>query len=141
MHETTLPEQPNEQGLAAFAQRAEQPDDRPVVMLNLLAFAPAGGRERYEQYGAAVAPLLERVGGRIVYAGEAAPPLLGADRWDMVALVEYPTRQAFLAMVGSPEYRAIAHLRTEALTRGELHPLDSLAAAELPRAADAGADR
>lgn len=25
---------------------------------------------------------------------------------------------------GSDEYRAIAHLRTEALTEGELHPLD-----------------
>jgi hypothetical protein len=27
-------------------------------------------------------------------------------------------------MVGSAEYQAIAHLRTEALTRGELHPMD-----------------
>ncbi len=43
----------------------------------------------------------------------------------MVLLVEYPTRQAFLDMVGSPEYAAIAHLRTEALAEGQLHPLDS----------------
>ena len=97
-------------------------------MLNLLAFQPDGGRARYEQYAAAVAPLLERAGGRILYAGEAAPPLLGSDRWDLVALVEYPSRQAFLDMVGSPEYQAIAHLRTEALSAGELHPLDTLAA-------------
>jgi hypothetical protein len=27
-------------------------------------------------------------------------------------------------MIQSPEYQAIAHLRTEALTKGELHPLD-----------------
>jgi uncharacterized protein (DUF1330 family) len=128
MDETTLPERPNERGFAAFAQRAEQAGDGPVTMLNLLAFAPDGGRERYEQYAVAVAPLLERAGGRIVYAGEAVPPLLGDDAWDVVALVEYPTRQAFLDMVGSPEYLAIAHLRTEALTRGELHPLDTLAA-------------
>ena len=39
-------------------------------------------------------------------------------------LVEYPTRQAFLDMVGSAEYQAIGHLRTEALARGELHPMD-----------------
>ena len=58
----------------------------------------------------------------------ACPALLGAARWDLVALVEYPTRQAFLDMVSSPEYQAIAHLRTEALTAGELHPLDTLAA-------------
>ena len=27
-------------------------------------------------------------------------------------------------MIASPEYAAIAHLRTEALERSELHPLD-----------------
>ncbi len=128
MDETTLPERPNEEGFAAFAQRAQQDGDGPVTMLNLLAFAPDGGQERYAEYGAAVAPLLERAGGRVVYAGQAVPPLLGDDRWDLVALVEYPTRQAFLDMVSSPEYLAIAHLRSEALAKGELHPLDTLAA-------------
>ncbi|HXE44100.1 MAG TPA: DUF1330 domain-containing protein [Conexibacter sp.] len=130
-----LPEQPNAEGLAAFAQRAGKPDGGPVVMLNLLALKPDDGRARYEAYGAAVAPLLERVGGRILYAGEAAPALLGAERWDLVALVEYPTRQAFLDMVSSPEYQAIAHLRSEALGRGELHPLDTFAAADAIAAA------
>jgi uncharacterized protein (DUF1330 family) len=42
----------------------------------------------------------------------------------MVVLVEYPSRQAFLDMTGSPEYQAIGHLRTEALVKGELHPMD-----------------
>lgn len=115
------PERPNDQGLSAFAGRA---DEGPVTMLNLLRLKPDGGRERYEEYGAAVAPLLEKVGGRIASAGSASPALLGEESWDVVALVEYPTRQAFLDMVGSPEYQAIAHLRTEALERGELHPLD-----------------
>ncbi len=124
-----LPEQPNPDGFAAFAQRAAQEGDGPVTMLNLLALQPDGGRARYEQYGAAVALLLARAGGRILYAGEAVPPLLGDGRWDLVALVEYPSRQAFLDMVGSPEYQAIAHLRTEALAKGELHPLDTLGAA------------
>lgn len=133
--EMDLPERPNEAGLAAFAQRARQDGDGPVTMLNLLAFQPDGGQERYAEYGAAVAPLLERVGGRIAYAGQAAPPLLGGGAWDMVALVEYPTRQAFLDMVSSPEYQAIAHLRTEALTAGELHPLDTLMAADVLRRA------
>jgi uncharacterized protein (DUF1330 family) len=96
----------------------------PVAMLNLLAFRPEGGRERYEEYGAAVAPLLEKVGGKIVWFGAPAAPLLGDGSWDLVVLVEYPTRQAFLDMVGSEEYRAIEHLRSEALTKGELHPMD-----------------
>jgi uncharacterized protein (DUF1330 family) len=97
-------------------------------MLNLLAFRPDGGRERYDGYGAAVAPLLEKLGGRIVFLGEPAPALLGEDSWDLVELVElveYPSRQAFLDMIGSPEYQAIGPLRTEALTRGELHPIDT----------------
>lgn len=119
-----MPERPNPDGLAAFGERAEG-DDGPLVMLNLLAFRPDGGRERYGEYGAAVAPLLERAGGRVAYAGDSAPPLLGGDRWDMVLLVEYPTRRSFLDMIGSSEYQAIAHLRTEALVRGELHPVET----------------
>jgi len=118
-----MPEQPNEEGFAAFSARAG--DGTPVTMLNLLAFKPDGGRERYEEYGTAVAPLLEKVGGRIAWLGEASPPLLGEESWDLVALVEYPSRQAFLEMVGSEEYQAIAHLRDEALARGELHPVDA----------------
>ena len=128
MEASAQPEKLNEEGFAAFAERAG--DGGPVVMLNLLAFKPAGGEERYLEYGAAVAPLLEKAGGRIVFAGAAAPALIGEDGWDVVALVEYPSRQAFLEMIGSPEYQEIAHLRTEALVKGELHPLDQ--AANLP---------
>lgn len=112
----------NQEGFAAFAERAGE--DAPVVMLNLLAFKPDGGRERYEEYGDAVAPLLEKAGGRIVFMGAPASALLGEDSWDLVALVEYPTRQAFLDMIASAEYQAIGHLRTEALVKGELHPMD-----------------
>jgi uncharacterized protein (DUF1330 family) len=112
----------NREGFAAFSARAGE--QAPVVMLNLLAFEPDGGRERYEEYGAAVAPLLEKVGGRIVFLGLPATPLLGDGGWDLVVLVEYPTRAAFQEMIGSPEYQAIAHLRTEALVKGELHPME-----------------
>lgn len=122
MEATPRPERVNEEGFAALAARAD--DGSPVVMLNLLAFEPDGGEERYMEYGAAIAPLLEQAGGRIVFAGVPSAALLGDDSWDLVALVEYPSRRAFLDMVGSPEYQAIAHLRTEALTKGELHPLD-----------------
>lgn len=96
----------------------------PVVMLNLLRFLPDGGRERYEEYGTAVAPLLEKVGAKVSFLGEAAAPLLGDAPWDLVLLVEYPTRQAFLDLVGSEEYSEIADLRIEALAEAELHPLD-----------------
>lgn len=125
MEASAQPEQLNQDGLAAFGARAG--DGKPVVMLNLLAFKREGGRERYEEYGAAVAPLLEKVGGRIVFLGEPATALIGDGSWDLVALVEYPSRQTFLDMVGSPEYRAVEHLRSEALEKGELHPMDQAA--------------
>jgi uncharacterized protein (DUF1330 family) len=120
--ESSRAEPLSKEGFAAFAGRAGE--DAPVVMLNLLAFEPDGGRERYEEYGEAVAPSLEKVGGRIVFMGVPSPALLGEGSWDLAVLVEYPTRQAFLDMIGSAEYQAIGHLRTEALVRSELHPMD-----------------
>lgn len=115
------PEVPNEEGFADLSRRL---GEGPVAMLNLLAFRPGGGQERYAEYGAAVLPLLEGVGGRVVFQAAAAPALLGEESWDLVLLVEYPTRGAFLEMIQSSEYQAISHLRTEALARSELHPLD-----------------
>jgi uncharacterized protein (DUF1330 family) len=114
-----------------FQRLVERMGEGPVLMLNLLAFKPDGGAERYAEYGQAVAPLLERVGGRMVSAGAVDAALIGSSEWDVVAVVEYPTRQAFLDMIGSPEYQAIAHMRTEALERSELHPVDP---AEMPAA-------
>lgn len=124
MEAAAEPERLNQEGFQSFAARAG--DEQPVTMLNLLRFKPEGGKERYAEYGAAVAPSLEKAGGRIVWAGEPAAPLLGERGWDMVALVEYPSRQAFLEMIGSPEYQEIGHLRTEALELGELHPMDAV---------------
>ena len=120
------PEGLKEAGVQELNARA---GDGPVVMLNLLAFKPGGGAERYAEYTAAVTPLLERVGGRVLFAGQASEAVIGDQRWDLVALAEYPTRQAFIDMVDSPEYQEIAHLRSEALERSELHPLDP---AEVP---------
>lgn len=107
-----------------FEDLASRAGEGPVVMLNLLAFEPDGGAERYAEYAQATAPLLERVGGRLISAHAAASTLIGDDDWDVVAVVEYPTRGAFLEMIGSPEYQAITHLRTEALRKAALVPMD-----------------
>ena len=110
----------------AFDELRKRADDGPVQMLNLLDFKPDGGAERYAEYSAAVAPLLEKAGARVVYAGAGGLALIGPSEWDVVALVEYPSRRAFIEMTSSPEYLTIAHLRTEALERAELHPLDQV---------------
>jgi len=119
-------EQLDEAGFRAFLERSRSEDDGPIVMLNLLALKPDGGYEKYMEYGQAVAPILERIGGRPIFSGEGGRALIGPGGrgWDLVLLVEYPSGAAFLEMIGSPEYQAIAHLRTEALAASELHPLE-----------------
>lgn len=116
-------DRPNEEAFAAFTQRA---GDGPVYMLNLLEFRRDGGAERYAEYGAAVAPLLARAGGKPIFAGRPSESLIGEGRWDLMVLVSYPTRRSFLEMVSSPEYQAIEHLRTEALVRSELRAMDAI---------------
>ena len=126
MAEPTDAEPLNPEAFAPFLERSRGDGDGPVVMLNLLALKPDGGFEKYGEYGEAVAPLLERVGGRLAFSGAGGDALIGSEQnWDLVLLVEYPSRAAFLEMIGSPEYQAIAHLRTEAITASELRPLES----------------
>ncbi len=40
----------------------------------------------------------------------------------MVALVRYPSRQAFADMIRDPDYQAVAHFRSEALVESVLQP-------------------
>src|SRR5690606_20870378 len=75
----------------------EEDPGGPVVMLNLLRFAE-GGRELYAQYAQALeATFLPRYGGEVLFVGDGSTPLVaeaGQD-WDVVALVRYPSREAF----------------------------------------------
>ena len=108
---------------------AEDPGG-PVVMLNLLRFAPAG-RESYQRYVDAIQDgIAQRYGLEVTYLGDGGSALVAEDgqAWDMVALVRYPSRAAFADMVRDPRYRAIACLRTEALLESVLQPTVPLAA-------------
>jgi uncharacterized protein (DUF1330 family) len=103
---------------------AEDPGG-PVVMLNLLRFRPDGGRESYQRYAAALgAAINARYGLQVEYLGEGGRALVAeyGQAWDMVVLVRYPNRQAFADMIRDPEYRAVAHLRSEALVEAVLQP-------------------
>ena len=91
----------------------------PLVMLNLLRFAPDGGAEAYARYGAAAAPFLQRTGAKVRYAGNVAATVIGGDRWDEIILVEYPSKQAFFDMTGDPGYPS--ELRAGALVDSRLY--------------------
>ncbi len=114
--------EPTEQSLATFANDAAA-NAGPVVMINLLKFDGVEGAASYEQYAVAVMPHLESVGATVLYAGDVAHRLIGdegAVEWDAVLAVQYPSRAAFLTMIGNPEYQAIHHHRAEALETSEL---------------------
>ena len=101
---------------------ADDPDGE-VVMLNLLRFKP-GGRPSYEAYERALRPFVAGVGGEVVYVGDCGVPLVAPEghEWDVLLLVRYPSRRAFSQMVADPEYQAITHLRTQALSAAVLQP-------------------
>lgn len=96
-----------------------------VVMVNLLKFKPGNGAASYNQYGAEVAKILGKIGARILFAGPVAQSVVGHDGdWDAIAVVEYPSRKAFLEMGMSAEYQAIHHFRDEGLERTELYAIN-----------------
>ncbi len=89
------------------------PDDAPVTMLNLMHFRErsldgnGSGRDAYLRYSALAIKTIKAVGGTIVWTGTAEAVALGIpgdNRWDYVALVRYPSRKSFIAMMTSPDY-------------------------------------
>jgi uncharacterized protein (DUF1330 family) len=101
------------------------PETGPVVMLNLLRFkerasAPdegASGQEAYQRYGDAMLRLVESRGGRLIWQGRVASQVIGAEAegFQMAALVEYPSRKAFVEIATSPEVAAIGVHRAAGL--------------------------
>lgn len=115
----------------------------PVVMINLLRFRPDGGDAAYAHYGEGALPCLARVGARVLWQGRPDSVVIGdeADRWDAVVLVMYPSRQAFLSMISSPEYQAIAGRRAEALSDSRLIASTALPVPEISHQVSAAGSR
>lgn len=108
------------------------PDVGPVVMLNLVQYeaAPnsgdASGREAYLRYSRGFIPLLKRVGGTVIWAGDVTGVAIGDDRsdsWDYAVLVRYPNRRAFVETMTSPEYAAINPDRLAGLAKHVILPV------------------
>ncbi|MBN1847534.1 MAG: DUF1330 domain-containing protein [Deltaproteobacteria bacterium] len=110
----------------AFQKLAQSPHEGPFVMLNLLKFHKQGGREAYLQYIQESGPFVEHAGGKVLYFGKAAELLNGAETWDIVMLVQYPRRKAFLEMAENPDYLKVHELRERALERAVLYVTDPI---------------
>ncbi len=124
--------EPNPERFRAFLGAGE--DNSPVVMINLLRYRerasypegfdaePCSGREAYQRYAAVAAQRVASVGGRMLWLGRVHIAVIApeSEHWDDAALVEYPSRKAFLEMVSQPEYQAAASHRTAALEDSRL---------------------
>jgi uncharacterized protein (DUF1330 family) len=92
------------------------PTPGPVVMVNLLRFKP-GGETAYRRYAEAMRKIVEGRGGRFLWSGRVTgqPVGGGGEGFEIVGLVEYPSRRAFVEIATSPEVAAIGVHRTEGL--------------------------
>ena len=99
--------------LVRFRDRAEYPPEHRLAAENLT------GAEAYANYGRDTAPVLARVGGKIVWRGGFELTLIGPsdEAWDACFIARYPDAGAFLAMVTDPDYRvAVVHRQAAVLT-------------------------
>lgn len=93
------------------------PEAGPVVMVNLLRLRD---RDAYRRYSEKTMPLIKARGGTVLWAGNGEAVALGdaqADAWDYIVLVRYPSRAAFLDMIGSADYASANLLREQAVAR------------------------
>jgi len=102
-----------------FLDLMNAPDEGPVVMLNLLKFKPREGASEYNKYGDAVVQMVEASGGKVLWMGKVDQTLIGPvdDTWDAVALVQYPSRKAFVEMTSTKEYDTAHEHRESGLER------------------------
>ncbi len=119
------------------------PRDTPIQMLNLIRLKPLAiypddhpnadqgmtGAEAYRAYGQGLAPFLEKLGGRQVWAGRPETVVTGPhdERWDLAFIIEYPGSAAFLAMVTDAAYKDVVKHRTAAVEDSRLIRLAPLA--------------
>lgn len=144
-----------------FTEFAHGTREGEVVMINLLHFArpddasPPGdagndaetgkskaatttttGSGAYREYSDQVVKMVESRGGRVIWTGRPENVLIGdseADDWDLVALVSYPSRAAFIDMVTSPKYEEAHTHRERGLDRTVLLACEPVLNALAPR--------
>lgn len=85
----------------------------PVVMVNLMRFrarsldGDGSGWDAYLRYSALTVPMIKARGGTLLWTGSAETVALGepaGQQWDYLALVYYPSVDAFIDMMTSADY-------------------------------------
>ena len=112
---------------ASLQQLAEQADDTPVIMLNLLRFRPRGDATIYSLYGKEAAPEVAKVGSFVGYYGAVITdldPALGFDdSYDAVVMPVYHRRDSYLSLQHSSIYQLVIPYRSAGTSRRTLYVL------------------
>jgi uncharacterized protein (DUF1330 family) len=133
---------PTAEQFEAFANGTREGE---IVMVNLLKFPsaegdgdrgadgdggePAANSAEYRRYTDKAMAMVKARGGHVVWMGKPEHVVIGdpSDEWDLVILVSYPSRAAFLDMVANPDYQQAHKHRERGLERSALiacQPLD-----------------
>ena len=101
------------------------PPDQPVVMVNVLRFKPRAdgkgsaesGEASYMRYAEKMRKVVESHGGRFVWMGRVDSVVIGDENetFNVIGLVEYPSRQKFVEIMFSDAVREIGGDRSAGL--------------------------
>ena len=97
-------------------------DQGPFLMLNLLKLKKDGGDKDYARYLAESSPFAEAIGATVEYFGIPQELLTGKEDWDLIMLIRYPSRQAFLDLINDPGYLKAHEWRHKGVERAVLYP-------------------
>ena len=121
--------------MAKIADNGE-PDDT-IVMLNMLKFRDVveeghgidgmSGEKAYrEVLGQLFRELYPQYGGTVIWRGRGGITVLGSQEWDLIILVQYPSREKFVEMINSTAYTRISEVRAASITDSRLIEMTEL---------------
>ena len=85
----------------------------PIAMVNLLTFKD---KKSYLRYTAGVEEIGGEFGLKLLFWGDVVSTVIGEDvEFQTIAIMEYPSLQAFMEFVSSKKYNAIIKYRIEGL--------------------------
>ena len=112
-----------------FRAFRDDPHDGPVAQVNLLKFRvkaayrpedpehgeEISGEEAYTRYSEAFTEAAAEVGGTTLLLASTERYFIGQGDWDAVLVNHFPTRQAFIATLNHPDYKAMSRHREAGL--------------------------
>ena len=96
-----------------------------VIIGEFLRFKNDKAREKYREYGEAIAPLIKSVGGEIVLSVDCEMPVVSEELWDHFVLIKYPSLEAFQNLFKTDEWIEASRIRRAALDASMAAPFQS----------------